>query len=116
MMSCKVACFGIETGSQRVLDANHKGTTVEQNTRRIRISARARLRHRRLPGGGARRRDAARPPARRCAGWRRCGPILDSCNLAIGIPYPGSPLLDAPGGVGIEILDYNYDNQWIVGF
>jgi anaerobic magnesium-protoporphyrin IX monomethyl ester cyclase len=32
LMNCKVTCFGIESGSQKVLDANQKGTKVKQNT------------------------------------------------------------------------------------
>jgi radical SAM superfamily enzyme YgiQ (UPF0313 family) len=43
-------------------------------------------------------------------------PYLDSCNLAVGIPYPGSRWWTHPQESGIDIVDYNYDNQWIVGF
>ena len=35
LMNCRVVCFGIESGSQRVLDANQKGTKVAQNTSAI---------------------------------------------------------------------------------
>ena len=43
-------------------------------------------------------------------------PYLNSCNLAVGIPYPGSRWWTHPQESGIDIVDYNYDNQWIVGF
>lgn len=115
LMNCKVTCFGIESGSQRVLDANHKGTTVKQNTDALRCAKEngfytiAFL----VAGLAGETVDTARETMDWLASVR---PYLDSCNLAVGIPYPGSRFWTHPEESGIEILDYNYDSQWIVGF
>lgn len=114
-MSCKVTCFGIESGSQRVLDANQKGTTTRQNTEAI-IKAKehgfytiAFL----VIGMAGETVETARETQEWLLSVK---PWLDSCNLAVGIPYPGSRWWTHPTESGIDILDYNYDNQWIVGF
>lgn len=115
LMNCKVTCFGIESGSQRVLDANWKGTKVQQNTDAI-IRAKqhgfytiAFL----VIGMSGETLDTMRETQEWLVSVK---PYLDSCNLAVGIPYPGSRWWTHPHESGIEIFDYNYDNQWIVGF
>lgn len=115
LMNTKVTCFGIESGSQRVLDANKKGTTVAQNTAAL-IKAKehgfytiAFL----VIGMAGETLQTMRETQR----WLlEVKPYLDSCNLAVGIPYPGSRWWTHPQESGIDIIDYNYDNQWIVGF
>ena len=115
LMNCKVTCFGIESGSQRVLDANQKGTKVKQNTDAL-ITAK---RHgfytiAFLVIGMA---GETVETMRETQEWLlSVKPYLDSCNLAVGIPYPGSRWWTHPAESGIDIVDYNYDNQWIVGF
>jgi anaerobic magnesium-protoporphyrin IX monomethyl ester cyclase len=115
LMNCKVTCFGIESGSQKVLDANQKGTKVQQNTDAIKrakdhgfytiaflvIG---------MSGETLQTMDETQNWLLSVKGE------LDSCNLAVGIPYPGSRWWTHPHESGIEIFDYNYDNQWIVGF
>ena len=115
MMNCRVTCFGIESGSQRVLDANQKGTTVEQNTAAL-INAKKHGFYTIafLVAGLA---GETMETARETMAWLlSVKPYLDSCNLAVGIPYPGSRWWTHPQESGLDILDYNYDNQWIVGF
>jgi anaerobic magnesium-protoporphyrin IX monomethyl ester cyclase len=115
LMNCKVTCFGIESGSQRVLDANQKGTKVKQNTDAI-INA-----HEHgfytiafLVIGMA---GETLETMKETQEWLlSVKPYLNSCNLAVGIPYPGSRWWTHPQESGIDIVDYNYDNQWIVGF
>lgn len=115
LMNCKVTCFGIESGSQRVLDANQKGTKVQQNTDAI-INAK---RHGfytiafLVIGMAGETPETLRETQRWLLSVK---PYLDSCNLAVGIPYPGSRWFTHPQESGIDIVDYNYDNQWIVGF
>lgn len=114
-MSCKVTCFGIESGAQAVLDANHKNTTVRQNTDAM-INAKKHGFHTVafLVAGLA---GETMETAKQTLGWlETVRPYLDSCNLAVAIPYPGSRFWTHPDESGIEIRDYNYDNQWIVGF
>jgi len=115
MMSCKVTCFGIESGSQRVLDANQKNTTVEQNTKAlIKAKEHGFYTIAFLVAGLA---GETLETARETMAWlKSVKPYLDSCNLAVGIPYPGSRWWTHPRESGDDILDYNYDNQWIVGF
>lgn len=115
LMSTRVTCFGIESGSQRVLDANQKGTTVAQNTAAL-INAK---KHGFYTIGflviGM--SGETMETMRETQNWLlSVKPYLDSCNLAVGIPYPGSRWWTHPQESGIDIVDYNYDNQWIVGF
>jgi anaerobic magnesium-protoporphyrin IX monomethyl ester cyclase len=115
LMNCKVVCFGIESGSQAVLDANQKGTKVAQNTSAV-INAKA---HgfdtvSFLVAGLA---GETPETARETMAWiKSVRGSLDYCNLAVGIPYPGSRFWTHPTESGIEIVDFNYDNTWIVGF
>jgi radical SAM superfamily enzyme YgiQ (UPF0313 family) len=115
LMNCKITCFGIESGSQRVLDANWKGTKVQQNTDAL-ITAKKHGFYTIafLVIGMA---GETLETMRETQDWLlSVKPYLDSCNLAVGIPYPGSRWWTHPNESGIEIVDYNYDNQWIVGF
>ncbi len=41
--NCQLVCFGVESGSQKILDAMKKGTTVEQNERAIKWAKEAGL-------------------------------------------------------------------------
>jgi radical SAM superfamily enzyme YgiQ (UPF0313 family) len=115
MMNTRVTCFGIESGSQKVLDANKKGTTVAQNTAAL-INAKKHGFYTIafLVAGLA---GETMETAKETMAWLlSVKPYLDSCNLAVGIPYPGSRWWTHPQESGLDILDYNYDNQWIVGF
>lgn len=115
MMNTKVTCFGIESGSQVVLDANKKGTTVAQNTAAL-INAKNHgfytIAFLVIGMSGETMKTM-----KETMDWLlSVKPYLDSCNLAVGIPYPGSRWWTHPFESGIDIVDYNYDNQWIVGF
>ena len=115
LMNTKVTCFGIESGSQRVLDANQKGTKVQQNTDAVKRAKEhgfytiAFL----VIGMSGETLETMRETQEWLLSVK---PYLDSCNLAVGIPYPGSRWWTHPHESGIDIVDYNYDNQWIVGF
>jgi radical SAM superfamily enzyme YgiQ (UPF0313 family) len=115
MMNCKVTCFGIESGSQRVLDANQKGTKVQQNTdavKRAKDHGFYTIAFLVIGMSGE-----TLGTMYETQDWLlSVKPYLDSCNLAVGIPYPGSRWWTHPAESGIDIVDYNYDNQWIVGF
>jgi anaerobic magnesium-protoporphyrin IX monomethyl ester cyclase len=115
LMNCKVTCFGIESGSQKVLDANQKGTKVQQNTDAVKRAKDhgfytiAFL----VVGMSGETLETMRETQEWLLSVKSS---LDSCNLAVGIPYPGSRWWTHPTESGIDIVDYNYDNQWIVGF
>ncbi len=115
MMSAKVVCFGIESGSQRVLDANQKGTRVEQNTAALKKAKEHGFYTIAFLVAGMAGETVE--TARETMVWlKSVKPYLDSCNLAVGIPYPGSRWWTHPQESGIDIVNYNYDSQWIVGF
>jgi anaerobic magnesium-protoporphyrin IX monomethyl ester cyclase len=114
-MSCKITCFGIESGSQAVLDANQKGTRVQQNTDAIVMAKKHGFYTIAFLVIGM--AGETMETMKETQDWLlSVKPYLDSCNLAVGIPYPGSRWWTHPQESGIDILDYNYDNQWIVGF
>lgn len=115
MMNCKVTCFGIESGSQKVLDANQKGTTVKQNFEALKMAKEEGFYTIAFLVSGL--AGETEETAKETMEWLdSVKPYLDSCNLAVGIPYPGARFWTHPTESGIEILDYNYDHQWIVGF
>lgn len=115
LMNCKVTCFGIESGSQKVLDANKKGTTVAQNTAALKKAKEHGFYTIAFLVAGM--SGETLETARETMAWlKTVKPYLDSCNLAVGIPYPGSRWWTHPQESGIDIVDYNYDNTWIVGF
>jgi anaerobic magnesium-protoporphyrin IX monomethyl ester cyclase len=115
LMNCKVTCFGIESGSQKVLDANWKGTTVKQNTEALKKAKEHGFYTIAFLVAGL--AGETMETARETMSWlSSVKPYLDSCNLAVGIPYPGSRFWSHPVESRIEILDHNYDHQWIVGF
>lgn len=115
LMNCKVTCFGIESGSQAVLNANVKGTTVAQNTAALQKAKQhgfhtiAFL----ILGMAGETPETLRETQRWLTSVK---PYLDSAVLSLGVPYPGSRWWTHPQQSGIDILDYNYDNQWLVGF
>jgi len=114
-MNCKVVCFGIESGSQAILDKNWKGTTIKQNTEALRVAKKHGFHTIAFLIAGL----AGETPetAKETMDWlSRVKPDLDTCNLAVGIPYPGSRYWTHPQESGIDILDYNYDNYWLIGF
>jgi radical SAM superfamily enzyme YgiQ (UPF0313 family) len=114
-MNTKVTCFGFESGSQQVLDRCHKRTTVEQGTQALQVAkAHGFYTIAFLVFGLPGETEATMHETMR---WlESVHPYLDSCNLAVTIPYPGSQLWAQPYENGIEILNYNYDSYWIVGF
>ncbi len=115
LMNCKVTCFGIESGAQAVLDANQKGTRVQQNTDAIRMAKRHGFYTIAFLVIGMAGETAE--TLQETKDWLlSVRDDLDSCNVAVGIPYPGSRWWTHPKESQIEIADYNYDNQWIVGF
>jgi anaerobic magnesium-protoporphyrin IX monomethyl ester cyclase len=115
LLNCRATCFGIESGSQPVLDANEKGTTVAQNTLALQIAHDAGFRTIAflVLGMSGETRETIRETQRWLLSVK---PYLDQVSCSLGIPYPGSRWWTSPEASGIEILDYNYDSMWLVGF
>ncbi len=88
---CSDVCYGIETGTPRIMKEIRKNTTLEEITRAIRITKKANIRVSGLfmlgfPGESEEEmmqtiRFALSVP-------------LDRAQFAITVPYPGSPLYD----------------------
>lgn len=114
-VNTKVCCFGVESGSQKILDANWKNTKVEQAARALAACKRHGIRTvvYLVVGLAGETIETAHETMK----WvKENRDVIDMCNLAVGIPYPGSRFWSHPNESRIEILDYNYDNQWIIGF
>ena len=76
-------------GSQKVLDAMEKGTTVEQIREAARRAARRRHRGRLLPPVRLPGRDPRGRSSRRCSMVRDCRP--DDIGMSVSYPLPGTP-------------------------
>lgn len=109
----EVASFGIESGSQTVLNAVRKGTTIEQCERALRVAKDAGFLTLGLfvfgmPGENARTVDET------IEFWRRNRPYMDAANLAVFVPYPGCDVAERPGHYRMHILDHDWNRYWIV--
>lgn len=114
-MSCKVTCFGFESGAQAILNRANKRTSVAQGTSALEIAKAAGFTTIGFLVFGLPGETEATTYA--TMDWlTSVRPLLDSVNLAVAIPYPGSQLWREPETHGVQILDYNYDHFWIVGF
>ena len=106
---CVTVGFGIESGSQRILDRSNKRVTVAQNVSAIRDAKRAGLRAKAffvvgLPGETwetleetKRFVDIAEP---------------DSCNLSTFVPYPGCDIWRRPHEYGVKTIDEDWEEYY----
>jgi radical SAM superfamily enzyme YgiQ (UPF0313 family) len=112
-LDLEVASFGIESGSQRVLNAVRKGTTIEQCERALHLAHDAGfltlgLFVFGLPG------ENAETVEETIAFWRRNRPYMDTANLAVFVPYPGCDIAERPRHYRMHILDHDWNRYWIV--
>lgn len=112
-LSLEVAAFGLESGSQTVLNANRKGITIEQQERVLRIAKDAGfltlgLYVFGLPGENAETVDET------IEFWRRNQPYMDAANLAVFVPYPGCDIAERPGRYKMHIINHDWNRYWIV--
>lgn len=109
----KVASFGIESGSQKVLDAVHKGITIEQ------VECALKLAHDSgfttwgyfvfgLPG------ECEETVDETIAFWERNRPYLDVGVLSVFVPYPGCDIARRPDHYRMHILESDLNHYWIV--
>lgn len=108
---CREIAFGIESGSQTILDRINKRNTVERNRLAILNARRAGIVTKAyfvvgLPGEtpetiGETRRfiEETRP---------------DKISIYTFVPYPGTPIWNDPGSFGIAITDTDFDDYYII--
>jgi anaerobic magnesium-protoporphyrin IX monomethyl ester cyclase len=109
----EVASFGIESGSQSVLNMVRKGTTIAQCEDALRIAKDAGyttlgLFVFGLPGENAKTVDET------IEFWRRNRPYMDAANLAVFVPYPGCDIAERPHKYRVHIINHDWNRYWIV--
>jgi len=112
-LNLEVAAFGIESGSQSVLNAVRKGITIAQAERSLRLAHDAGFLTLGLfvfgmPGENAETVDET------IEFWRRNRPYMDTANLAVFVPYPGCDIAERPHHYRMHILDHDWNRYWIV--
>ena len=109
---CAEIGVGVESGSNRILRAINKRTTVEDNTRARQIAKKYGIRFKAflivgLPGETEETALATRD-------W-----VIenrpDAWSLALFAPIPGSPIWEHPERYDYQILSKDYDNMWWEG-
>lgn len=109
---CKQIVYGIENGSQGILDNLNKGTTVEQNAEAIRLTKKAGIETKTavIVGSPGETWDTVQstidfieknPP--------------DEVIVCVFTPYPGSPVWHNPDKFGITILTRDLNKYAAVG-
>ena len=112
-IGCEIAAFGIESGSQKILDKVRKGTTVQQSVDALKLAhdngiGTLGLFVFGLPG------ETAATVYETIEYWARVRPYMDQANLAVFVPYPGSDIAERPAHYGMSILDRDWNKYWIV--
>ena len=108
---CREIAFGIESGSQSILDRINKRNTVERNKLAIANAKRAGIVTKAyfvvgLPG----ETPETILETRRFIEETR----PDKISIYTFVPYPGTPIWSDPESYGITITDTNFDNYYII--
>ncbi len=109
---CKEIIYGIESGSQKILDNLHKGTTVKQNldamklTKKMGIQAKAGI----IVGSPGETWETVEETKKLL---RECPP--DYWNISVFSPYPGTEIWKNPEKFGVKILTRNVSDYAMVG-
>lgn len=112
-LNTEVISFGIESGSQKILNKIHKGITIE------RVESALRLAHDNgfstfgyfmfgLPG------ECEKTVDETIEFWERNRPYLDIGVLSFFVPYPGCDIAKHPRHYRVHILDNDWNNYWTV--
>lgn len=112
-LKMEVAAFGIESGSQKVLNAVRKGITIEQSERALRVAKDGGIGTLGLfvfgmPG------ENEETVEETIEFWRRNRPYMDAANLAVFVPYPGCDIAERPHKYRMHVLDHDWNRYWIV--
>jgi len=109
---CVEIVYGIENGSQTILDNLNKGTTVEQNREAIRLTKEAGINTKAavIVGSPGETWDTIRDTMH----FIEDNPP-DSAIVCLFTPYPGSPVWDDPQSFGMKILTRDVSKYAAVG-
>jgi len=108
---CKEIIYGIESGSQEILDNLHKGTTVKQNldamklTKKMGIQVKAGI----IVGSPGETWETVEETKKLL---RECPP--DFWNVSVFTPYPGCEVNANPEKFGVKILTRNIQDYAMV--
>lgn len=108
---CRVVAFGIESGSQRVLDILQKGTTVEQNTQAILDAKRAGLVTKAFMISGTPGETAE--DVEETKRWFEVAQP-DQFTLLQFIPLPGCRIFESPADYGITRLSDDWAQYFTI--
>ena len=114
---CREIGLGVESGSQKVLDTIHKGTTVEQNTqvllwaKKYGIGIKAFL----IIGLPSESYETVKATEQWVANAKD---ILDDnfgCDFTVLAPYPGADVFEKKEKYDIQFDKYNWGDSWFKG-
>lgn len=110
---CVELAFGVESGSQRILDHIKKGIKVEENTRAVKLTQQAGMCAKSyliigLPGESW---DTVSESIKWLLAARP-----DKSTLSTYQPLPGSEVFDHPDDFDISIFDRDWSKYWLLGY
>lgn len=108
---CKEIIYGIESFSQKILNNLHKGTTVEQNLRAMKLTKKAGVQTKAgiIVGSPGETWETIRETEK---GLRECPP--DFWNVSVFTPYPGSEVFANPEKFKVKLLTRDVNNYAMV--
>ncbi len=112
-LNTEIVSFGIESGSQEILDISRKGITIEKVERALSLVHDNGLRTFGyfmfgLPGECERSIDET------YSFLRRNRSLLDTAVLSFFVPYPGSDIAARPEHYRVHILEHDWNRYWTV--
>ncbi len=110
---CVQIGFGVETGSQLLIDHNNKNIKLEAAERQFELVKAAGMSVQTywvfgLPGETF---ESSMKSIELMRSWIR-RERLDAVHITVAVPYPGTPLYEDPQSLGVRIVDHNFDNYW----
>ncbi len=110
---CVQIGFGVESGSQLIIEANNKNVHVEKAERQFTTVKEAGMSVQTywvfgLPGETV---DSAMRSVELMRDWI-ARELVDAVHITVAVPYPGTPLGENPAAYGVRIIDRNFDNYW----
>lgn len=110
---CVQIGFGVESGSQLIIEANNKNVHVEKAERQFALIKEAGMTVQTywvfgLPGETV---ASALRSVELMRDWI-ARELIDAVHITVAVPYPGTPLGENPAAYGIRIIDRNFDNYW----
>jgi radical SAM superfamily enzyme YgiQ (UPF0313 family) len=110
---CVQIGFGVESGSQLIIEANNKNVHVEKAEQQFALIKEAGMTVQTywvfgLPGETV---ASALRSVELMRDWI-ARELIDAVHITMAVPYPGTPLGENPAAYGIRIIDRNFDNYW----